>query len=139
MFRKSLTVFFILLANIILLAHAVIPHHHHTSDICIVNNVENAPHDNCTTHNHEHEKKSDACALNQVLVIHSQQIRYEINDIDFADNNQSIFDDIQAGFVNDGMGDLYSINASNSKPPLLASTYSLFAGNSIGLRAPPSI
>ena len=35
MIRKSLTVFFILIANIILLAHAVIPHHSHQNEVCI--------------------------------------------------------------------------------------------------------
>lgn len=136
MFRKSLTAFFIILANFILLAHAVIPHHHHKTDICIANNVDNVAHDNCDTHNHKHENEGDACVLNQIVVIASQQIRFENKDFD-CDDYQSQFDGIHAVLLNKSADKLCTLNSSSTKPPLLAFTYSLFAGNSLGLRAPP--
>lgn len=143
MIRKSITVFFILLANFVLLAHAVIPHHHHQNKVCIVGstydtNSEIHKYDtNECEQDHKSENEADDCSLNQIVVVRSSQIRHEIKCIDFADNNAQ-FDGIQAVLFDKG-GGLFLINVSTINPPLLPSIYSDFVGALIYLRGPPIV
>jgi len=142
MFIFTSPVFFFFLANIILLAHAVIPHHHHSSEICLANShkhYDNDAHQNCLENeqsNHHNSSNAEDCSLNQVVVIPNHQIKHEIKFIDNGDPLQQ-FNSIQSVLFTQSIDNLFCVNTSNIKPPLLTSTYSFFAGNSIGLRAPP--
>lgn len=141
MIRKSLSILFILLANIILLVHAVIPHHSHQSEVCIGDSHmqdHRMALNNCSNHNHSNEQEVEDCALNQVVVIRSQQLRTEIKCFDCVDNfSQKI--DIQSVLLNKSFDPLFSINILNHKPPVFTSIYFTFVCSSVGLRAPPVV
>ena len=140
MIRKSLTVFFVLIANIILLAHAVIPHHAHQNKVCLERShmhTNSSEHNNCTDPNHSSEQ-TDNCALNELVVVLSQQIRSELQCLD-CPTTYSQFDRSQAQLLNEGVNYLFSQNVSSLRPPLLLFDYSSFVGNQIGLRGPPIV
>lgn len=141
MIRKSLTIFFILIANIILLAHAVIPHHSHQNEVCVGNThmqAQSGEHNSCSNHTHSQEQEAEDCDLNQAVVVLSQQLRSEIKCFDYA-TTYSQFDATQAVLLNKSFDALFYIDISNIKPPLLASIYSSFVGRQIGLRGPPVV
>ncbi len=141
MIRKSLTVFFILIANIILLVHAVIPHHSHQNEVCLGNahiQANSVAYNSCSNHKHSNEKETEGCALNKVVVVLSQQLKSEIRSFDCA-ATYSQLDATQSVILNKSFDSLFLIDISNIKPPLLTFIYSSFVGNSIGLRAPPII
>jgi len=82
MIRRTTALGFMMLANIILLAHAVIPHHHHKDDICIVNSLYQQEKE---LHNHfdakddcEHDGDSDyqICVLkNQAVAVPQKSLK----------------------------------------------------------------
>ncbi|MDP3445042.1 MAG: hypothetical protein Q8T08_19450 [Ignavibacteria bacterium] len=72
---KKITAFvFILLANIILLVHAVVPHHHHQEMVCLESNHCQSGHthdDSADTHNHDQNNTAESCALKVVFALPS--------------------------------------------------------------------
>jgi len=68
MFSKNTAILFLLFANLILFAHAVIPHHHHDQHVCIESII-------CDNHRHndfDHHPKNDhtdECLLHQLIVV----------------------------------------------------------------------
>jgi hypothetical protein len=77
---KKLTAYsLILIANIVLFTHAVIPHHHHESVFCIEQmhcQGDALPHNqNIPEHNHQHDgnKNSTSCILEQSVVVPTTQ------------------------------------------------------------------
>lgn len=140
MIRKFTAYVLILLANIILLAHAVIPHHHHESVICIVqkhckNDTKQHKH-NVTEHDHQHDdnKNTTTCILKQSFVVPTSQDKYLKIGINFSDNhNHDYF--LPSNF---GYSDLQSVlktviyfsERSSLILPLVTSSH--------GMRAPPS-
>ncbi len=85
--KKVIAFIIILVANLVLLLHAVIPHYHLEHQVSLVDNYVsnsleqlNEPnhhhHDHSSKHHHENEeKKSTNCHLNQPLVLTFQQSR----------------------------------------------------------------
>lgn len=68
MFKQITSIVLLLLANIVLLAHDVIPHHHHENDICFEN------HACADSHSHESEtqdqpSEDDTCCLLAEMVV----------------------------------------------------------------------
>jgi hypothetical protein len=143
MIRKSITLFFILIANFVLLAHAIIPHHHHQNEVYIVGstydtNSEIHKHGaNECEHDHKNENEADDCSLNQIVVVRANQIRHEIKFIDCADNSTQL-KGIQAVLFDNG-GRLFLLNVSTINPPILPSIYSDFVGTLVCLRGPPLV
>lgn len=144
MIKRVAALFFILIANIILLAHVAVSHHHHKSKVCIVSShcqTDSEAHKhNTTEHNHEHDgdNNSEYCALNQVVVIRSNQVKHEFKYFNCADNNTQI-DDFQAVLFDKGLYDLFPTVFSNVQLLLLSSAYSCFVSTGLGLRAPPIV
>ena len=72
MINRAIAFSFILLANIILLAHAVIPHYHHKTEICITGfhsqeDRESHKHRSDENNNkHNGDSNSEYCVLKQV-------------------------------------------------------------------------
>jgi hypothetical protein len=92
MVKRTAAFLFILLANIILLAHTVIPHHH-VNRLPSVVPIHGHQFDNCTSEpgeyhpeNHDHHQGSDFyhCLLNQHFLNRSNSQRIDINDLDVA-------------------------------------------------------
>jgi hypothetical protein len=80
--RKRIGIFFMGVANIILLAHILIPHHHHHNGLVslryLQNNRNPISHDHSNIiEDHRHEDKSDmgTCNLHQLNVVPSNLLR----------------------------------------------------------------
>ena len=93
MIKKVAAVSIILLANIILFAHAVIPHYHHKTEVCIESfhrQIQHDAHEHKTTdpkHEHNDENSSDYCASKQVFVIPDNYVKQEYKCLDNPDND----------------------------------------------------
>ena len=142
MLRKITAYIFILLANTVLLAHAVVPHHHHHEQVCIDNTCcqenakdheHNTPQDN---HQHDGDNNSATCVLKQVVVLPSNLGRQE-NACYYGYDNHS-YDFISIVFLtgNDEFIPVFRIFDSVND---LASSYPSFLNTSLGLRAPPIV
>jgi len=144
MIKRSTAYFYILFTSIVLLAHAVIPHHYHESEIFIINpdcQTDNGVHKHGTTeHRHESqdETNDENCVIQQVVVIRSNQVRYEPKSQESPDNRKQIIG-LTAHLINNSISVPFSIILSNVPASLLSSTYSTFASIGLGLRAPPQI
>lgn len=73
--RKAIAVSFILLANMIILAHAVVPHHHHNKAFAVIVSLldssasehDSGHHHHGATHHHDGNQSED-CLINEVFV-----------------------------------------------------------------------
>lgn len=80
MYKRIAAYIFILLANTIVLAHAVVPHHHHHNVICFesshCNDEISHPNNNSSSSDHQHDNKNnpDTCFLIDYFVNQSEQI-----------------------------------------------------------------
>jgi hypothetical protein len=144
MIKRISALFIILLVNIILFAHAVIPHYHHKSDVCIVSfhsqtNSEADKH-RTTDHKHEHNSESNTeyCASKQVFVIPDNQAKQEYNCLDFPDNwiydNQFLANPSYQKLIG-----FFPASLHSSQAPLLLYSYCHYLSNGLGLRAPPIV
>ncbi len=139
MIKKFSAFSFILLANIILLAHAVIPHHHHDSVICIKQNHcqdDRIPYNhNVTEHNHQHDgnKNSTSCILKQSVVVPTSQGR-QLKSCDNYSGNHNPDYYTQSHF---GISDLQADSKVVAYYPVQAFYLLLFVTSALGLRAPP--
>lgn len=79
MVKKITALVFITIANLILLAHAVVPHHHHDSVMCMCysllhNHESGDEHDNSGHSKFPAEHpENDNCLLNEAVIIPSAQ------------------------------------------------------------------
>jgi hypothetical protein len=79
--EKTSSSVFILVANLIILAHAVVPHHHHQMQVCL--GALHCLHDHHSTnqassaHHNDHDGGKEACFLKQLVVIPSNQAKLE--------------------------------------------------------------
>lgn len=142
--KKGTAIFFVILANIIILAHAIVPHHHghhHSAHILIITDHSNEKPDrhkhHIDDHSHEHENTNDYdfCLLKQVVST-------------LVNNSKQEF---SAPFNNFTFGNTPAILIENdfacNPPPLLSfqqplfhnSDYTCFVNGVSGLRAPPAI
>lgn len=142
MVKKEIIVFqFLLLAYVILLAHAVIPHSHHRHHEDHPVAIPQSGHSHDVPH-HEHERTGDQgnhafFFLDQDVVLRLSQQRQSIPDYVAQDDHVLHFTD--AGLVNGYSTIEYlPVLFSDASIPLLSSAYSQFLRVSCGLRAPPS-
>jgi hypothetical protein len=144
MIRKRTAIFLILIANIVLLAHAVVPHHHHKSQVCIVSchcQADCQDHNNnLPGHNNQHDgnNESDCCVLKQAVAIPSNLVKQDFRGFD-SDNNHPDFDGFQCVLFDNELDIFEPIDSSVAKLQFLSSNYSHFVNTSIGLRAPPIV
>ena len=140
MINKVAALFFILIANIILLANAAIPHHHHKSEVCIVGSHCKADEHKTDGHKHGHDgdNNADHCVLNQVFIIPANQVKQEIKSLDFSDNTIN-HNQFQANPIDLELISLVSIYLLKTQPSLLFSSYCRYVQSSLGMRAPPIV
>lgn len=125
------------------MAHAVVPHHHHKSEVCIVNTHCQSDNDLNehidVDHNHEHDRKSNQenCFLKEVVIIPSNRLIKEFNTLDWSDNNLkcNVF---QSVLANNYLKSIIPVFILNLQQNQSASEYIFFATRALGLRAPPS-
>ena len=137
---KGISIAFLLLANFIILAHAVIPHHHHESLVCI--NFNHCQDDsdehqhNTPEHSHDDNNSSDCCILNQVLVFPANTVRQESNCVVSNDFHPSIANVLAISSIQ-RLIVLDTIFYKKMPDPFIRSFYTIFSITSFGLRAPP--
>lgn len=135
---------FILLANIMLLVHAIVPHHHHMGIVCFTQNhshevcCSDAQHEHNSTSNDSHSEESECCILKQNFLIPSDEIAKTVRCV-----YGEIHSKIQSWFV--------ALLTSSFELKLFSTVkfkhqffdalphYSYYLSSSLSLRAPPSI
>jgi hypothetical protein len=135
--KRGVAIFFILLANLIILAHGAIPHHHLPFQVVAENRSDisnhSHRHNHATTHsiNHHHSDKDDydRCLLNKVVSIQKDNTS---NVTDF-DHSVVSFQAILAEAID---CDFSSI-AIDFEVTTSSFSYVSYAASVIGLRAPP--
>jgi hypothetical protein len=80
MIKRTLSIFFLFLAGIILAGHAIIPHHHHIAVSKVVQAIvyhhHNDDSESPVNHSHEHEGgKTKHFVLEQVVIVRSDASR----------------------------------------------------------------
>ena len=144
MMKKGTAIFFILLANIILLAHAVVPHHYHQNKVCVNSShcqSDSYAHQHDTSKpNHEHDGENDShfCVLKQVVFITSNQWD-QFDKCLFGSYKPLSLLDFQAVLFDNGFNALIPRIVSTGQTLFKTSTYLSFVSSSIGLRAPPVV
>lgn len=139
--KKAISIFFILLANVAILAHAVVPHHHHNKIFAAIVNVLDGEAQDTLNHHHDgahpHETNPEECTINETLVAAASRLQKD-NSLDFGafdfDSHLDLFvTDIVAAAVPEPVGDLPFI-----PKPYIAGNHRDFVARAIGLRAPPA-
>ncbi len=144
MIKRVPAIFFILIANIVLLASVANPHHHHNSEFCFVSThcqtYSEAHEHGITKHNHEHhgESNADYCILGQVFVIPSNQVKQEYKCLDFPDNWVN-YNQFQAILPDLELISFVPIYFYSIQPPLIFLSYYHYSSIALGLRAPPVV
>lgn len=140
---KRITAFiFLVIVNIILLAHAVFPHHHHDSQVCLFDDHcsdDKIAHNHDTDkHGHEHDGNESAldCMLDNEVIIPSNSFRYDCQNL-ISNADYDVFDTILIN-SNISIADNLSLS-SNSPPCLIKSLFFVHVGQCFGLRAPPLV
>lgn len=140
--KRGTSFIFVLLANIILLAHAIIPHHHHKTEetiVCSGTQSEGIVHkhsSNTSEHEHHRGRDYDCCLLKQVEVIPSNTFRQVCKCKDYNDNSPQ-FCEYQVILPENNTG-IHALESEKNPGPLIQFTYSQIVNNAIGLRGPPT-
>jgi hypothetical protein len=144
MIKRITSIAFILLANILLLAHAVVPHHHHHKQVCLVNshcidiNLADDLNTNRDNHNHDGEKNSDDCILKEPVIVLTNQWKVDLRFNDKTPDQTSLDEfyncpsHIITGFIFPVFSRVLTSHFNNSR-------YSSLVSTSLGLRAPPVV
>jgi hypothetical protein len=142
MIKRVTAISFILVANIIMLAHIMLPHHQHHGEIVVVH----SHHESCSdTHEHDHGTPDhddghdvQCCVLAHDFIIPSKQIKQEnkLFDDKFNKHGSDLFQAIFSKKISIG---LTQFKFFGNPPPLITSADSLFINRVFGLRAPPIV
>lgn len=135
--KKITAYIFILLANIVLLVHAVTFHHHYDrvcSESTHCQNSDVACNHSSTAGSHQHG--AEDCGLEQAVVLPSNQGKHEIERIAHPDNGSfnSLFTLIRTESKS-----LIQVFFTDLTIPVIHYSYSSFIVASSGLRAPPAV
>lgn len=138
--KKVIALSILLLANIVLLAHAFVPHHHHENIPfciglhCIDSNLAHDSSSDCDPNNHKGNDSSGDCLIDNVYT----RITNDRQVVDSSDNDYIQLPHFLLLFCSD-----CCIRISNTEgrqielKPYLYSYHTLFLTRSLGLRAPP--
>jgi hypothetical protein len=144
MIKRITSIIFLLLANLIILAHAVVPHHHHQRLVCI--EKEHCINDSNTdknvtfedNHIHDGNNNSADCVLNETIVVSTNQWKQEFK---FKSNTSdpSGHNDFQNSSLNNGSETLYTVSSHFVSDHTFNFSYTNLVSASLGLRAPPVV
>ncbi|MBW6502246.1 MAG: hypothetical protein K0B05_12710 [Bacteroidales bacterium] len=144
MIKRTTAFAFLMLAGLLLLAHAVIPHHHHDKQICFVTphclHDESADeHDkNQLGHSHDEENDPDDCVLKNPVVLYSNQWRTDYKFYNIS-SSLSAFDDSQYSLLNGRKEFPIPVLSPFVYEHFTNCSYSVLVAASLGLRAPPVV
>ena len=118
--KRALSLSFLLLAGIVILAHAVIPHHHHNG----ISFLSDAAHP-------EHDDAHENCLMSKIYVkINNEKQKTQLHDFDF-DLSPFVFADDAISQTK------FSNYLAITQKPYLLFDYTELIARSAGLRAPP--
>lgn len=142
MFKRATALFFILIASIVLLAHAVIPHHDYQNKICLTGyecetkgDLQN-PLVPEPKHKDDSEKPTEHCVLADLLIISSDEKTQDFKASFFIENPSTAKIFHVSYLERDFSSNLIPLSGSTFEP-LIVSAYSLCSSAIFGLRAPP--
>lgn len=144
MIKRAAAISFLILAGLLFLGHAVIPHHHHGNLICFVKShcsgEEPAGDKGSTPDNHHHdgEDGTDQCLLKDPAIVSSNQTGESIKLIDQKISQPGKGNLINGLHVNEPLAPAADLWYSLSAPPDIF-PYSSPSSPSSGLRAPPTV
>ncbi|MEL7586310.1 MAG: DUF6769 family protein [Prolixibacteraceae bacterium] len=136
--RRTTAVIFVLLANIALLAVAVIPHHHHLRQICMEEihcNNDCCGNNKPDTHEHDAGNKADFCVLKQAVVIPANPYKPDYKLL--LTDHHPFSDSFYFTLFHTGRTALITEACRTVVVPRITSGYSCIIISFSGLRAPP--
>lgn len=141
MFKRISAKIFILLASILLLAHAVIPHLHFNNEVFIFTSAcsENVNHKhNAPEHNHNNSNNPDICILTQVEFIRFDDFKTKI-DSQINDFKNDISDRFQCALLNSDFFQNNSLQFSGPPDFFIPVIYKNLCGGSFSSRGSPMV
>ena len=124
-----------ILANIILLAYAVVPHHHHKYQVCLLSeHCQTNDFDDTENHHHDSQTKSNNCLLSQAILLPIGNNTKEDQSIVY---NYGF--DVFINTTHELSTNHLVINSIEILTPDSLFIFSSYINNSLGLRAPPAI
>lgn len=141
MIKRITAILFILLANVMLLVHAAIPHHHHHGQVCFLNdNIQENTQSSSHSSNHD-DGSSDCCNLKQDFILPSDDNLQKESKCLVCDIHHTL--PLSLDFY---IAVAQTFNSRNDSdyfltilPKYLFSTIKSFIAQGISLRAPPAI
>jgi len=132
-----------MLANLVLLAHAVVPHHHHDKLVCFKHSHCN--HDglvdehgtNQDNHSHDGDNDHDNCVLREPIVVFSNQWKSDL--ILNITTDLSDLDDFHYNLLNSSPDFQILVLSKFLYERGINGSYSSLVSSSLGLRAPPVV
>ena len=144
--KKALSLLLLLLANIILLAHAAVPHHYHeTLSICFCHTPYCEDNKGTCTHEHhnaennhnENNHNEQCCSIDTIYTAGYKNIKTSCHVHDKCDCGKTVVYALipNSLYTSDFIDDTIIHFRQNPNIPLF---FSDFISQSIGLRAPPA-
>lgn len=134
---KRIALFFILLANTLVLAHSIIPHHHHNGLVVDIATTKTSHNNDKNFNDHSHNNDDDTdCALRQEILVPGRIIR---SGADQQNENTEVqfFQYINNAILISTDPSHNSCCSSLNHVQYDLSQYLFLLNNSQGLRAPP--
>lgn len=143
MIKKTSAIAFLILANILLLGHAVVSHHHHNQQVCLENShclhdgLTDEKDNNRDSHSHDGENNHDDCILKEPVVVLSNQWKPDFK----VDNttDRSGLDVFHYNLLISSTKYLIPVLSSFIGERFTDDSYSSLVSASLGLRAPPVV
>lgn len=140
--KKAISIFFILLANIAILTHAVVPHHHHNKVFAAIINILDDDAQKVLNHSHNsethhHDANPEECAINETVVAATFRLHKDNNIDSGSFDFHSGFDLFAADLTDTVVSGLF-VNLPFVPKPYIAGSHTDCIARAIGLRAPPA-
>jgi hypothetical protein len=143
--KRIIRLSLLFLANIVVLAHVVVPHHHHgrvivsICNIFSIDDVLNHKHEDCLLECDEYEHSE--CFLNEDCILNELYTRSNVSSANSNDSDLTNFY-IDFHIICHDIIPIIRIQDYNELPfrqkPYINSCYSHYITHSLGLRAPPA-
>lgn len=136
MWFKRIAIFFILFANILVLAHSIIPHHHHKGLVVSVATVNSSHNSHKSFNDHSSDNDDDAdCALREEILVPGRSFRFATD----QQNENSELNFLQGinNAIPVSINPIFYFPCSFSQIQYDLAQYLFLLNNSQGLRAPP--
>jgi hypothetical protein len=142
MFKRSTGLLIMLIANILLVSHSILPHQHAGGFVTLDSENHSGPalaappHTDDFRHEHNEQDTHQECLLQQAYLLSGNSSRL---DFTLIDHPNLLVDFLPVIFNSDATIYASDFYKAAVPPPLLNSHYTFLANRIFGLRAPPSV